>query len=56
MNTTQLRRMIAVSGSLAVVAVGGSYAAGAFAHSGHPAQVRPSVSTGDHTRHGGLNL
>lgn len=27
MNTTQVRRIIAVSGSLAVVAFGGSYAA-----------------------------
>jgi hypothetical protein len=33
MNTSQIRRVIAVSGALAVVAVGGSYAAGAFAQS-----------------------
>ena len=37
MLSSQVRRMLAISGSLAVVAVGGSYAAGAFAQGGSPA-------------------
>jgi hypothetical protein len=55
MDALQLRRTIAIAASLAVVAVGGSYAAGAFAQSGHPAPARPAVSTGDRARQDGLN-
>jgi len=37
MNKIRLRRIVAMGGSLAAMAVGGSYAAGAFAQGGAPA-------------------
>ena len=51
MTKNQLRRIAAIGGSLAVMAVGGGYAAGAFAHGGHPAraaQVRISPAAHQH--------
>jgi hypothetical protein len=50
MTNKQLRRVVAVGGSLAVMAVGGGYATGAFAHAGTPAhaQVRVSPAAGQH--------
>src|SRR5262245_7906249 len=50
MSKNQLRRVVAVGGSLAVMAVGGGYATGAFARAGTPAhaQVRISPAAGQH--------
>src|SRR3954453_14349381 len=51
MTKNQLRRIVAIGGSLAVMAVGGSYAAGAFASGGSHAppvkhvQVQPHSSS-----------
>jgi hypothetical protein len=48
MTKTQLRRIAAIGGSLAVMAVGGGYATGAFAHGGTPARVQVRLAPATH--------